>query len=145
VNPRRSGLVYHPRPDDEGQPVAIERPTAPSPRETWQDPRAVAVFTPDGPVPPVLNGVRLTPARPPSSLAGWTTLVEPARPANAPPPFPKTWKKSAAGAVIVEPDGRVRGSLDGAGPWPPRQYLARWAMRLPHSSQAPACGPGEKP
>jgi 8-oxo-dGTP pyrophosphatase MutT (NUDIX family) len=65
------------------------------------------VVVPDGPEPPILNTVPLTPAQPPSSMAGWATLVRAPSRQNSPPPFPKSWKKRAAGAVIFEPDGRV--------------------------------------
>ena len=104
---RTSASVYHPRRNNHGQPVRIACPTGPSSKDTWQDPTAAAVFVPDGPEPPILNTVPFTPAQPPSSMAGWATLVRAPDHQNPPPPFPKSWKKRAAGAVICEPDGRV--------------------------------------
>jgi 8-oxo-dGTP pyrophosphatase MutT (NUDIX family) len=107
VTPPSSAATYHPRPDDHGKPVKIRHPTAPSPSETWNDANTVAVFVPDGPVPPALNDVPVAPARAPSGAAGWAKLVDERRGAALAPPMPKSSKTVAAGAVIVEPDGRV--------------------------------------
>lgn len=101
-----SAPIYHPRPNDHGKPVKIECPTTPSSKETWDDATAVAVFVPDGPAPSVLNGVPMGAAQPPSGAAGWAKLVDDTRAATS-PPMPKSWKKVAAGAMIIEPDGRV--------------------------------------
>jgi 8-oxo-dGTP pyrophosphatase MutT (NUDIX family) len=40
-------------------------------------------------------------------MAGWAARVTAPTHEDAPPPFPKTAKRPAAGAVILEPDGRV--------------------------------------
>ena len=109
---RTSASVYHPRRNNHGQPVRIECPTAPSPKDTWQDPTAAAVFVPDGPAPPILNTVPFTPAEPPLSMAAWATLVRAPSHQNSPPPFPKSWKKRAAGAVILEPEGAAAALVD---------------------------------
>jgi ADP-ribose pyrophosphatase YjhB (NUDIX family) len=99
--------MRHPRRDEHGQEVTIARPSDPSPPATWTDPKAVAVFVPDGPVPTILNGIPLRSPHPPADRDGWSRLVKPAGPARMPPPFPRTSKKPAAGAVVVEPDGRI--------------------------------------
>lgn len=98
-------MTWHPRRDDAGRLVRIKHPSTPTPPATWADPAAVAVFTPDGPVPAVLNGVAVAPWSPPSAPGAWERLaaahpfVEPAfsNPAGLEP---------AAGAVVLEPDGR---------------------------------------
>jgi 8-oxo-dGTP pyrophosphatase MutT (NUDIX family) len=95
--------IYHPRRDDHGRRVRIKRPTKPSDPKTWTDPTAVAVFAPESPIPPILDDVPVGPIQPPKSAEGWTKLV---KAASTQPP-PKTWGKTAAGAVIIEPDGRV--------------------------------------
>jgi hypothetical protein len=56
---RPAASVSHPRRGDHGERVRIERPTTPSPGDTWLDPTAVAVCVPDGPVPSMLNDVPL--------------------------------------------------------------------------------------
>jgi ADP-ribose pyrophosphatase YjhB (NUDIX family) len=85
----------------------IKCPTQPSGSETWKDPTAVAVFAPDSPMPSMLNGVPVGAIQPPAGVAGWTDLVKQRSGQNTPLPPPKTWGKVAAGAVMIEPDGRV--------------------------------------
>jgi 8-oxo-dGTP pyrophosphatase MutT (NUDIX family) len=97
------GPIYHPRRDDHGKRIRIKRPTKPSGPETWTDSTAVAVFAPESPVPPMLNDVPVGPIVPPTSVEGWTKLVK----VWSKLPPPKTSGDLAAGAVIIEPDGRV--------------------------------------
>ena len=98
---------YHPRLDEHGRRITIRQPTTPSPEETWKDPAAVAVFVPDGAVPSVLNEVPVAPARHRSGPMEWAELVKSSSGATSPPLVSKHGKKLAAGAVILEPDGRM--------------------------------------
>jgi 8-oxo-dGTP pyrophosphatase MutT (NUDIX family) len=101
------GATYHPRRDEHGRPVRIDEPTNPSPPTTWLDPGATAVFVPDGPIPATLNGIAMAPAVPPTSPAGWGKLVALAGHDRQPALAVPAGKKRSAGAVILEPDGRV--------------------------------------
>src|SRR5438552_13997386 len=102
-----SGGVYHPRRNDHGIPVEIQHPTAPSPEETWKNPAAVAVFVPYGHVPSVLNGVIVSPVQRRAGPTDWAELVKDRRGENLPSLVSKHGEKPSAGAVILEPDGRV--------------------------------------
>lgn len=98
----------HPRLDDDGRPVYLASPTAPTDRASWSDPARVADFVPDGAVPAELHGVAFAPwADHPKTAEGWDYvegqmdgLVEPALALTK-------GKAAAAGVVIEEPDGRV--------------------------------------
>ncbi|MGJ7917237.1 NUDIX hydrolase [Massilia sp. LXY-6] len=91
--------IPHPCPDEAGEAVTIHRPSQPTPLASWDDAAAAATVIPGGAMPPLLNG--LAPA--PCALA--LPAVEDAVPEPAfvlPPGF-----KAAAGAVVLEDDGRV--------------------------------------
>lgn len=99
--------ITHPRPDEAGKPVVIKHPSTPTAIEAWDDPAAIATVVPDGRVPVELNGVALTPwADYPRSAEGWGYLDGLNEELNE-PPMEASSKKPAAGAVILEPDGRV--------------------------------------
>lgn len=99
--------IIHPRPDDAGKPVAIKYPSTPTVIEAWADPAAIATVVPDGQVPAELNGVALTPwADYPRTAEGWGYLDGIDEDLDE-PPMDASGKKPAAGAVIIEPDGRV--------------------------------------
>ncbi|SDS21354.1 NUDIX hydrolase [Pseudomonas oryzae] len=99
--------IFHPQPDDEGKPVAIKYPSTPTGIEAWAAPAAIATVVPDGPVPTELNGVALTPwANYPRTDEGWAYLDGINEDLDE-PPMEASGKKPAAGAVILEPDGRV--------------------------------------
>lgn len=114
--------VVHPRRDDTGTPVVLASPSTPTPLACWDDPSAIARVVPDGPLPAQLNGLALapwtadgargrewpweaagaTPDRMPTQAkgdGGWSQDAPslPLLPGKAP----------AAGAVVMEPDGRV--------------------------------------
>jgi len=99
-------VAIHPRRDDAGRLVRIQRPSKPTPAAAWRDPCATVVVVPGGAVPRALHGVRMAPWRPTSAAGAWEalaagiTLTEPAfvAPAGLEP---------AAGVVLVEPDGRI--------------------------------------
>lgn len=88
----------HPCRNDQGQPVMILAPSVASPPPTWSDPAEVATFVPCGRVPAQLNGIECAPA---------TVPVETQFTVSAPPMIPPHGLKPAAGAVILEPDGRI--------------------------------------
>lgn len=99
--------LWHPRPDDAGKPVPIHKPHAPSQLAAWGDPLAVAFAVPGGPLPAVLNGIALAHwADAPAADEGWerraaaSPIAEPAF--DCPAGF-----KPAAGALVLEPDGRA--------------------------------------
>ncbi len=90
----------HPRRDDAGQPVIFTAPSTPTPLSCWDDPTTIARVVPDGPLPERLNGLALPPGSPQGSDdANWRLTLPPLAivPGKAP----------AAGAVVMEPDGRV--------------------------------------
>ena len=89
---------FHPRPNDQSLPVRIKRPSQATAIETWSDPSAVATCRPNGLPPMRLNGLLLAPA----SLDD-VVLADIEEPPFAPP----SGIKAAAGAVVVEPDGRA--------------------------------------
>ena len=99
--------IFHPQPDDEGKPVVIKYPSTPTEIEAWADPAAIATAVPDGRVPNELNGVALTPwADYPHTAEGWGYLDGMNEDLDE-PLMEDSSKKPAAGAVILEPDGRV--------------------------------------
>jgi hypothetical protein len=105
--PRDAMKIFHPRPDDQGRAVLIARPGTASPTSTWNDPEATVVVLPDGAVPAALNGVPFTPWDPPANASAWWS-AEAARMAVPEPAFEcPTGMKPAAGAFVLEPDGRA--------------------------------------
>ncbi len=97
---------FHPKPDEHGKPLRLSSPSTPTPLHRWSSSHEHATVVPGGPMPPVLNGLaveRWTEA--PRTHQGWDTLAaaspvcEPSF--DRPPGF-----KAAAGAVVMEPDGR---------------------------------------
>lgn len=88
----------HPCRDDRGLPVMILAPTAASAPSTWSDPGQVATFVPGAPVPQELNRIECAPATVPADTQ--STVY-------APPMILPHGLKPAAGAVILEPDGRI--------------------------------------
>jgi len=99
-------MPFHPRQDTQGKPVKISSPHAPSPLPAWTDPCQVATVVPDGPMPYRLNHVLLRPwKQAPADRAGWQALDKGLD--RDDPPFQPMGLQPAAGAVVVEPDGRV--------------------------------------
>lgn len=91
--------MRHPCPNDDGQPVTIHLPSLPTTLATWSDPTRIATAVPGGPLPPGLNGIPFAP---------WEgSLLMPSRPVEEPPFVLPAGMAAAAGAVIVEEDGRV--------------------------------------
>ena len=99
--------LWHPRPDDADRLVPINKPHAPSPLAAWGDPLAVASAVPGGVVPAVLNGLALAPwLNAPVVDEGWERLAA-ASPIDEPPFDCPAGMKPAAGALVLEPDGRA--------------------------------------
>jgi ADP-ribose pyrophosphatase YjhB (NUDIX family) len=98
-------MVVHPRLTEANQPVFINRPSLPTPLAAWLNPKTLACVVPDGPMPLELNGVPINSWIPPHD--GW--WVEEAKcNAIAEPPFKApAGLKPAAGAVVIEPCGRI--------------------------------------
>ena len=99
--------VYHPQPNERGEPVPISAPSLPTALDTWLDPARLATVIPLGALPQALNGVPFAPwLDVPATHAEWAGVAGRAdivEPAFVPPPA----KAPAAGVVIVEDDGRV--------------------------------------
>lgn len=93
--------MFHPQHKPDGTRVLIQHPTTPTPPATWEDGQAVATFVPRGAVPERLYDLPVT-AVPPDE-ASRLALLELAEPPFTPPPG----LAPAAGAVVVEPQGRV--------------------------------------
>jgi hypothetical protein len=99
--------LWHPRPDDAGGRVPIHRPHAPSPLAAWSDPLVVACAVPGGAVPAVLNGLAFAPwSDAPGTDEGWERLAA-ASPVAEPPFDCPAGMKPAAGALMLELDGRT--------------------------------------
>jgi 8-oxo-dGTP pyrophosphatase MutT (NUDIX family) len=89
--------MYHPCPDDRGLPVRIANPTLPGDPDAWTDPARMATVVPGGAMPAAMNGVPFAPA--------FLPLVD--TPIEEPPYTLPPGMRAAAGAVVVEDDGRV--------------------------------------
>lgn len=105
---RMTHMTHHPRPNNHGQPVSIHSPSQATPLTNWQDPDAMACVVPDGPMPEQLHGVPFerwyaASARPQE----WEALAK--KHWIEEPDFvvPAGFKRTAAGAVVQERDGRI--------------------------------------
>lgn len=96
----------HPRKNDDGRIVTIQRPSQPTPLSAWADPTGLATVVPGGPVPAALNGVAFESwADVPASPQGREAQLQDEIPE---PAFnPPHGLEAAAGVVIQEPDGRI--------------------------------------
>jgi 8-oxo-dGTP pyrophosphatase MutT (NUDIX family) len=102
--------TYHPYPDDAGQPVLLTAPSLPTPLSCWASPKALATVVPGGPILDSLNGIALSPweAPAPDPEVWQAMLGELSGSIQTAPPLVCTGgRKPAAGAVVLEPDGRV--------------------------------------
>ena len=99
--------VFHPCPNDDGDAVLIRQPSTPTSLAAWDDPNQVATVVPGGVLPAVLNGILLAPwdEAPSTSQGRSACAVFPDL--EEPPYVLKPGYAAAAGAVIVEDDGRV--------------------------------------
>lgn len=102
--------AFHPRVNDTGQPVPLHSPSTPTPLSCWTDANAIARVVPDGPLPTHLSGLALAPW--PDDKGDvtrlWQSAVTPLALGRDTPALPSLpGKVPAAGAVVLEPDGRV--------------------------------------
>ncbi|WP_312514237.1 NUDIX hydrolase [Massilia sp.] len=99
--------VFHPQPDEHGQPVHLRHPSTPSDIAAWHDPVRRATVTPLGALPGELNGIAFAPwLDTPLTSAGWNEVdgqADIVEPAFLVPPG----KAAAAGVVIEEAGGRI--------------------------------------
>lgn len=99
--------TLHPFPDDDGRPVVIREPSAPTPLSCWLGPQQQASVVPAGALPATLNGVAFAPwLDAPDSTPGWSTCAMDAA-LDEPPFVLPAGMAAAAGTVILEDDGRV--------------------------------------
>lgn len=99
-------MTLHPKLDHHQKPVRISTPHTPTPPETWSHPTALATVIPEGPLPERLNDVPLFPwTEAPTDDSDWQRLASAF--SFEEPAFEPKGMKPAAGAVVVESDGRV--------------------------------------
>ena len=99
-------MKHHPRLDEDGRHVSIRHPHSPSDLAAWSDPGQLALVVPDGRMPPELHGVPFSTSS--LALQAEVGMKKPSdNPAFKEPPFDTMGRAAAAGAVVVEPDGRV--------------------------------------
>ncbi|CAH0197813.1 RNA pyrophosphohydrolase [Massilia sp. Bi118] len=90
--------MHHPCRNDDGELVVIHRPSSATPSAHWAEPGALATAVPVCQMPASLNGLSLSPA--PGMPDADEGVDEP--PFTLPPGM-----RAAAGAVVIEDDGRV--------------------------------------
>jgi 8-oxo-dGTP pyrophosphatase MutT (NUDIX family) len=99
--------VFHPQPDEHGNPVAIVHPSLPTALCTWNVAGDIATLVPLGELPPVLHDIPFDAwSDAPNDDAGWNAVAGQTdidEPAFTPPAN----KAAAAGVVIEEADGRI--------------------------------------
>jgi len=106
-------MPIHPRLDDKSKQVHISKPDLPTPLPSWGDSCQVALVIPDGPMPHKLNHVLFRPwKKAPEDRLGWSQLAgeleeDEEGEETGEPPFDAKGLHPAAGAVVVEADGRV--------------------------------------
>lgn len=107
IPPHTAALVVHPRRDDQGKPVHLQRPSQPSNLDAWSDPDARACVIPGGPMPAEINGIPAAPwVMVPQTVTEWEALA--AKHLIDEPYFAAPGGcKQASGVVIREADGRV--------------------------------------
>jgi 8-oxo-dGTP pyrophosphatase MutT (NUDIX family) len=91
--------AWHPHSDEHRNPVLIRQPSLPTPLAAWADPARIATVIPGGDMPAMLNGIAVS-AQPLTLPTAAEAIAEP--PFVLPPGM-----RAAAGAVVVEDDGRV--------------------------------------
>jgi cation transport regulator ChaB/ADP-ribose pyrophosphatase YjhB (NUDIX family) len=102
-----AGAKPHPKKDDNGKSVTVDYPTRASHNSTWKDPNKTATFVPGGQTPDRLNGVEMKPWAAPTTTEGWKKVAG-TNPSLDDIPFDAhPTKKTGAGVLVVEPDGRV--------------------------------------
>jgi len=99
-------MTLHPRKNNQGKPVTIEHPHDPSGLDAWKAVDQIATVVPGGPLPAEVNGLLLAPwVDAPRDRNEWIHRGQGA--GFEEPPFEPKDMEPAAGAVVLEPDGRV--------------------------------------
>jgi 8-oxo-dGTP pyrophosphatase MutT (NUDIX family) len=99
-------MMIHPRQGEHGKTVIITHPHTPTPLTAWSESTTVATVVPDGVMPLMVNGVAVDPlGLPQPDCADWEQRAQAMD--FEEPPFDADGKAPAAGAVVVEPDGRL--------------------------------------
>jgi 8-oxo-dGTP pyrophosphatase MutT (NUDIX family) len=93
--------TYHPQADEQGRRLRLHAPSCEANLASLADPRADLTFIPGSTCAELLNGVPLCRCPLPDLDAGAAAAI-------AEPPFRlPAGKRAAAGAVVIEPDGRL--------------------------------------
>lgn len=98
--------IYHPRLDEHGRKVVLAKPSEEANLAQLADAKAGATFVPTSSLEQALHGVMFAswgPSAPAASV--WEELAAPA--VDEPDYLLPAGMRAAAGAVVVEPDGRV--------------------------------------
>jgi ADP-ribose pyrophosphatase YjhB (NUDIX family) len=99
-------LIYHPRLDEHGCKLALAQPSCEENLALLADPQASVTFIPGSTCSDFLNGVVFACCPVPEiEHAVWRASAEPVL--TEPPFVIPAGKRAAAGAVVVEPDGRI--------------------------------------
>lgn len=100
-------MKYHPKKNDNGQPVRLSNPHEPTPLDTWFDSSALAIVVPEGPMPESVGDIPVSHWRTASdNIHVWNDMakdVDFSEPAFSPPAH----LKRSAGVVVIEQDERV--------------------------------------
>ena len=99
--------AIHLKRDSKGRVVTILEPSQATEASTWADAQRVATATPGSAIPVSINGIKVTHPIAPVGPQGWEKLVVDRGVLASSPLQLKPGKKASAGAVVLEPDGRV--------------------------------------
>lgn len=107
AKPLPKDAVAHPKKGEKGQTVMIHYPSKPTPPDTWNDPEAIATFTPGCALPDSLNGIPLEPwADVPRTPEAWDYVDGQNEDIEEPGMDLPKGKVPASGVIVLEPDGR---------------------------------------
>lgn len=98
--------TYHPQPDEHGRKHRIHAPSCEANLASLADPQAHVTFIPGSSCARLLNGVELSPCVQ-SDIDRALERASAAQAVAEPPYRLPAGKRAAAGAVVVEPDGRL--------------------------------------
>jgi ADP-ribose pyrophosphatase YjhB (NUDIX family) len=99
--------TYHPRPNDQGDPIVLRQPHQPTALAAWEQPYVLATVTPDAPMPAAVAGLAIAAWQAaPTSNEGWKQLAA-TMAFEEPPAMAVAGLLPASGVIVVEPDGRV--------------------------------------
>jgi ADP-ribose pyrophosphatase YjhB (NUDIX family) len=100
--------VKHPKENDVGLPVKINKPSAPSPEADWEKKGAKLTFVPDGKCPEALLGVPMASWTAPANVEDWNHVPGRKKGLKEPPMrMPDSKKSASSGCIVEEADGRI--------------------------------------